>query len=72
MGLIGIIYALGMTFAADAHPVSQSNLSAGLALIWNPAVIFFLQGIWLVIFVYTGRSTVTGATLNFHVHRDNI
>jgi hypothetical protein len=25
-----------------------------------------------VIFLYTGRSTVTGATLEFHVHTDRI
>ena len=36
------------------------------------ALILFLQGIWCVMFFYTGRSTVTGATLSFHIHHDRI
>jgi hypothetical protein len=35
-------------------------------------MILALQGLWLAIFLYTGRSSVTGAQLTFHVHADRI
>lgn len=47
-------------------------LSDGLSVFWDPAVILFLQFIWLVIFFYTGVSKVTGSTVTFKVHMENI
>ncbi|HIJ82292.1 MAG TPA: prolipoprotein diacylglyceryl transferase [Desulfuromonadales bacterium] len=72
MGIIGVAYALAAAYFLGHEPAGTPNLSAGLNTLWNPSLILFLQGIWLLIFVYTGRSTVTGATLNFHVHHDRI
>jgi hypothetical protein len=72
MGMVGCVYAVGAAFLADVQTVGPAHLAAGLAQLWNPAVIIFLQGLWMVIFIYTGRSTVTGATLQFHVNRNNI
>jgi hypothetical protein len=46
------------------HP----NLSAGASLLWNPLTLLLLQLLWLTVFLYTGRSMVTGSTLNFHVY----
>jgi hypothetical protein len=51
-----------------AAPVVQT----GLAVLWQPLVLLMLQALWLGIFLYTGRSTVTGAVMTFHVHRDRI
>ena len=72
MGMIGVLYAIGAAFILGDTPLGRPDLEAGIAMLWNPALILFLQGIWLVIFLYTGRSTVTGATLSFYVHRDRI
>ena len=72
MGIIGILYATGAAWLIGAGASNSPNLAAGLATLWNPALLLFLQGIWLIIFYYTGRSTVTGATLSFHVHHDRI
>jgi hypothetical protein len=72
MGIVGVVYAIAVTFFLAYEPVGLPDLSAGLNSLWSPSLILFLQGIWLVIFLYTGRSTVTGATLSFHVHRDRI
>ena len=72
MGLIGIAYAVAVAYFATPDLSGQPDLAAGLNSLWNPALLLFLQGIWLVIFFYTGRSTVTGATLSFHVHHDRI
>lgn len=63
---LGIIPFLSSTFTVDA------GIMAGLFSLWNPAVIFFSLGVWFAIFLYTGRSTVTGSTVTFHVHKDRI
>ena len=72
MGVIGLIYAFAAAYILVHEPVGLPDLSAGLLSLWSPALILFLQGIWMLIFFYTGRSTVTGATLSFHVHHDRI
>ncbi|MEI8356155.1 MAG: prolipoprotein diacylglyceryl transferase family protein [Deltaproteobacteria bacterium] len=72
MGIIGVAYAIAAACFLSQESVGLPDLSAGLSTLWNPGLILFLQGIWLAIFLYTGRSTVTGATLNFHVHQDRI
>jgi prolipoprotein diacylglyceryltransferase len=72
MGMIGVAYAIAMAYLLAGEPVGTPDLTAGLKSLWSPALILFLQGIWAMIFLYTGRSTVTGATLSFHVHRDRI
>lgn len=72
MGVIGVVYAAGAAILLYEPPFDLPDLSAGLSVLWNPAIILFLQSIWLVIFLYTGRSTVTGAEISFHVHKDRI
>lgn len=72
MGMIGVAYAIAAACFLVHEPPGLPDLSAGLKELWSPALILFLQGIWMTIFLYTGRSTVTGATLSFHVHHDRI
>ena len=72
MGIAGVVYAIAAAFFFAQEPIGLPDLSSGLKSLWSPALILFLQGIWMTIFLYTGRSTVTGATLSFHVHQDRI
>ena len=72
MGAVGVLYAIAAAFMIAQEPGGLPDLSAGLKSLWRPELILFLQAIWIVIFFYTGRSTVTGATLSFHVHHDRI
>lgn len=72
MGLIGVLYGMAAAYLLAHEPLAVPDLSTGLKALWNPALILFLQGIWATIFLYTGRSTVTCATLSFHVHQDRI
>lgn len=73
LGTIAIVYAYGTAFVLGLGvPQPYASLGTGLTTLWNPAMIIFLQALWLVIFLYTGRSKVTGSTLSFHVHRDRI
>jgi hypothetical protein len=72
MGIFGVIYAVIIACYISIEPPHAPDLAAGLTSLWNPALILFLQLVWMMIFLYTGRSTVTGATLSFHVHHDRI
>jgi hypothetical protein len=40
--------------------------------LWKPSMIFFLQFLWAFVFIYTGKSQVTGSRISFHVIRDKI
>jgi hypothetical protein len=67
-----MIYAVIMAAMLQPERVAPAQLVTGLQGLWQPGTLLFLQGVWLVIFLYTGRSTVTGATLSFHVHHERI
>jgi hypothetical protein len=71
MSLLTIPYGLFITvlFPTSGHVV---DLLSGLRAIWNPAVFLFLQVAWVIMFLRTGRSQVTGSALSFHVHSDRI
>ena len=73
MALAALPYALAI---ALFHPAVGSavvpELHRGFALFGQPPLFLFLQVLWLVLFIHTGRSSVTGATLSFHVHPDRI
>lgn len=72
MALAGIAYvAVGIPFLPTGAP-RHADVLAGLRLLWDPSAILFLEGLCLAIFLYTGRSAVTGATMSFHVRRDRI
>jgi hypothetical protein len=72
MGLVLIPYA---TLSVLLFPVSSTqppNIFAGLKFMWDPAMIVVLQCIWVAVFLFTGRSQVTGCTLTFNVRQDRI
>ena len=72
MALAGIGYCILLALYGGDGVNSQTNLDAGLAALWNPAALLFLQALWLLLFIYTGFSTVTGAMLAFHVRKEKI
>lgn len=72
MGFLSIAYALVIAwfFSATVHP--GHDIIAGLQSIWNPSMIIFLQSLWLLTFIYTGRSRVTQSHVTFNVIQENI
>jgi len=44
------------------------QITRGLKGLASPLVIFFIQGVWLVVFLYFGKSSVTGADISFHLN----
>ena len=72
MALAGIGYCALLALFGKSGAGSQIDLGGGLASLWNPAALLFFQALWLLLFLYTGFSTVTGARLAFHVRREKI
>jgi energy-converting hydrogenase Eha subunit A len=71
MALAAIIYAIGICMLLDLPPVA-TDISIGLRLLWSPGIILTCQVLWIGIFLFIGRSQVTGARISFHVRKDRI
>jgi hypothetical protein len=73
MGLISIVYGIFVALLLPAAaPASLPDTASGLSTIWHPAPLLFLQILWLALFIHTGKSSVTGSIISFHVHPDRI
>ncbi len=72
LALVSVIYSLGIVSFAPPASLARPDVAFGLLSFWNPVLLCFFLVLWLAIFLYTGRSTVTGSTLTFHVHRGRI
>lgn len=72
MNVAAVCYAVALTALLPGTVLPAVDLEAGLQTLWSPIMILFLQCLWAVFFLYTGRSKVTGSTLDFFVHRDRI
>lgn len=72
MALAATLYAIVIGLWLSDVPVQAANLSQGLQALWNPAMLLFLQLLWIVSFIYTGKSSVTEARLAINVCHDKI
>ncbi len=72
MALAMIAYSFGLAVILPAQTGLIVSLQRGLRVLWNPAVLIFLEFLWGGVFLYYGRSKVTGSTLSFHIHTDRI
>jgi hypothetical protein len=72
MGLLAIPYTLCLPLFFAVPSVPQPNVLAGLQSLWDPAVVLFLQGLWVALFIFFGKSMVTGSAISFHIHSDRI
>ena len=72
MGILMVVYALFVPLLFPTASDITPDLAAGLEAIWDPIPMLFLQALMIGIFLFTGRSMVTGSTVSFHVFRDRI
>ncbi len=72
MAIAGIVYLLLVVALLPTAPTPEPQVVTGLRTLWNPIMILFLELAWLGMFLYTGRSSVTGSSLAFYVHRERI
>jgi hypothetical protein len=67
-----VIYNVIIALLFPATAAGSPSIAAGLKGLWQPSLIVLLQLLWIVVFVYTGKSQVTGSQISFHVIRDRI
>lgn len=72
MGLAAVVYGGAICLLLTTPALPLPDIGHGLSLLLEPALLLGLELLWLGLFVFFGRSMVTGATLSFQVHRDRI
>jgi hypothetical protein len=72
MGIFSIGYGFWTVRHFQGDPALLPDLTTGLAGLWSPAPLLLLQLLWVVIFLYTGLSRVTAATMNFHINHGKV
>jgi len=72
MGLASVVYVGLICLFVEVPEKIVPNIVSGLDVVWNPWVIGGMQLLWVVFFIYFGRSTVTRSTVIFNIVRENI
>ena len=72
MALAGVAAGALLPAVLPATPLPPADLAAGIALLWDPALLLLLEAIWAAIFLYTGRSAVTEATVALRVCTERV
>lgn len=66
MALISIVYISMLSFVLPVHN-QLAALSRGLQGFWSVEVLLFIEVVFALTFLYTGRSSVTGGEIMFYV-----
>ncbi|MGO9567983.1 MAG: prolipoprotein diacylglyceryl transferase [Desulfomonilaceae bacterium] len=73
MSMAAIVYVfLLVGWSAPGRLIPAANLGMGIATLWDPAVILFLQALGWTGLLFSGRSMVTACTMSFHVVEDRV
>ncbi len=73
MSMAAIVYVLVLVGASAPERVTTSaDLGMGIATLWDPAVILFLQALGWAGLLFSGRSMVTACTMSFHVVEERV
>jgi hypothetical protein len=72
MTLLALGYTLILVLLMAEPYHAAPNLMPGLLSLWNPGLIIFLAALWIVAFVYTGKSAVTCSSIDIQIIGKNI
>lgn len=72
LSFLMIPYVLLLSFLFSIPPPPLPDIQTGLRSLWNPSIILLLEALWIAMFLYYGKSRVTGSTLFFHLFQDRI
>jgi prolipoprotein diacylglyceryltransferase len=72
MALITSVYAVILAVVAVPGAAQTVDLAAGVRALWDPLALLALQALWIAIFIFTGRSSVTEASVAFRVLRERV
>lgn len=70
MAIIAALYGIAISLFMPAHADLTPSLAAGLQALWSPGVILSLQLIMVVMFFFSGTSTITTGELRFGLAAD--
>ncbi|MBN1471703.1 MAG: prolipoprotein diacylglyceryl transferase [Syntrophaceae bacterium] len=70
------LFAIGYTllivpFIKESH-AGLPNLLTGIIALWDPGIIVFLISLWIISFIYSGKSSVTCSSIDIQIIEDNI
>lgn len=72
MALAGLVYSIIILSLLPDDWAQAPDLTNGLRVFTDAWSLILLQMIWFAVFLYLGRSSVTGSILRFHVKADRI
>jgi prolipoprotein diacylglyceryltransferase len=72
MALVSLVYACLLLSLLHPTVTNAPEITIGLRNLLNTPMLVLLEVLWLGVFLYMGRSSVTGATISFHVVRKQI
>ena len=72
LALLSLIYGALVLWLLPPAVLPTASLMAGLEVLWHPGMVLFLLGLWVVTFLYYGRSLVIGSHLSLYVCQDRI
>lgn len=72
MGIISVFYIASLCLFMKEAVVLAPDVAGGIDILWNPGVILGFQLLWLVFFLFFGRSTVTTSKVSFVLLKENI
>ena len=71
MAGLGVLYGLVPALTLSAPGIAV-DLARGVTALWTVPVVLLLQGVFLAVFLYTGRSSVTDSVVRFAVRQGEI
>ena len=72
LALVSLIYGALVLWLLPNATLPTASLKTGLDALWHPGLVLFLLGLWVVTFLYYGRSLVIGSRLSLYVCHDRI
>lgn len=72
MALVSVLYSMMPLIIFHLPDMPPANIMAGLHALWHIEMLLFLQVLWIISFIYTGKSTVTNSVISFHVIKERI
>jgi prolipoprotein diacylglyceryltransferase len=72
MAAASILYLAVFVAILPAGWAPQPHLAMALAQVSSSAVVVPLEGLWIALFVYYGKSRVTASNLSFHLVRERL
>ena len=67
MSVLCLPYGVWISWFFSGSVRLNADVVTGIISLWNPGLIIFIQLVWITVFLYTGRSSITGARMSFHV-----